>query len=82
VYGKRIVEIAPSLIQAKSVNEVAGILTVEFEKHKEEFVKLAEDPDTKDKAVAAMASFINAGINYVQVSHVIKFLTSVIVNCS
>lgn len=64
--GKRIVELAPSLIQAKSVGEVAAILTSEFDKHKDGLLELAQDPSTKDKAVTAVASFINSGINYVQ----------------
>ena len=64
--GKQLVEIAPSLIQAKSVGEVVGVLTREFDKHKDGLLELAQDPNTKVVAVEKFASFINAGINYVQ----------------
>ena len=41
-------------------------MTLEFDKHKDELLELAQNPNTKVVAVEKFASFINAGINYVQ----------------
>jgi len=65
-FGQRIVEIAPSLIQAKSVGDVVEILTKEFDSHKNGLMDLAQDPATKDKAVEMLATLVNSGINLVQ----------------